>query len=82
MWPRIANYRGLEAASHQGEGLRLEQQLVVAAPVWKSIAESTVWLSWKSTCLQQKAPTASSPDSRRPDEHSSWRPNKGKTQVD
>lgn len=39
MWQRIAKYFGVEAAPHQGEGVPLEQQLVDAAPVWKSIAE-------------------------------------------
>jgi nucleoside-diphosphate-sugar epimerase len=39
MWQRIANYFGVEAAPHDGEGFPLERQLADAAPVWKSIAE-------------------------------------------
>ena len=39
MWPRIANWFGVEARPLEGEGWPLEQQLADAAPVWKSIAE-------------------------------------------
>jgi nucleoside-diphosphate-sugar epimerase len=39
MWPRIANWFGVEAAPLEGEGLPLEIQLADAAPVWKAIAE-------------------------------------------
>lgn len=38
MWQRIANWFGVEAAPHEGEGLPLETQLESAAPVWRSIA--------------------------------------------
>jgi nucleoside-diphosphate-sugar epimerase len=40
MWQRIANWFGVEAAPLIGEGLPLERQLVDAAGVWKSIAET------------------------------------------
>jgi nucleoside-diphosphate-sugar epimerase len=39
MWQRIARYFGVETTAHDGKGLPLEEQLVDAAPTWKSIAE-------------------------------------------
>jgi nucleoside-diphosphate-sugar epimerase len=40
MWPRLANWFGIDPAPFRGEGTPLEQQLAGAGKIWRDIAQS------------------------------------------